>query len=86
MQSTIRQRRHLEYNSLLRMLTRGTARIHMPPPLLCASRAAVDQHLHSSESAAVGLLLWALAGTDRRIDIVPVHRLCSTFYAGSASK
>jgi len=36
--------------------------------------------------AAAGLLLWAHAGTDRRTDIVSLHRPCSTHYAGSGNK
>ena len=37
----------------------------------------------SSKPAALGLLLWARAGTDRRMDTVSFHRPCSAYYANS---
>ena len=35
--------------------------------------AAAKRRAHSSKPAAVGLLLWANAGTDRWTDTVPLH-------------
>jgi len=64
----------------------GIARIRTPL-LLSAGHAAIDRYfLSASNPAAVGLLLWAHAGTDRRTDTVPLHRPWYAYYAGSANK
>ena len=64
----------------------GIARIRTPL-LLSAGRAAIDRYfLSASSPAAVGLLLWAHAGTDRRTDTVPLHRPWYAYYAGNANK
>ena len=40
---------------------------------------------HSSKPVAAGLLLWAHAGTNGRMDTVPFHRPRFAYYAGSAN-
>jgi len=56
---------------------------YCPRSPAAAAAAAVDRYIHGSKPAAAGLLLWARAGTDRRTDPVPFHKLCSAYYAGS---
>jgi len=57
---------------------------NMALPAFACRWLLLQQSIDISCPRAVGLLLWAHAGTDRRT--VPFQRPCSAYYAGSANR